>query len=105
MRHLAPLTALLAGLLLAPAASHAGEPAAPEPAESAPFELERFYGFGITEHQLDAATEVVGWRISESWYVGQRDQRGAEDGLSLVWQGARQQVSVSVDEIRFVRRF
>lgn len=98
----AALLALLGLALVAPA--RAGEPGQ-EAATPAAFELERFYGLGITQHRLDGATEVTGWRISESWYLGQRDQRGAEDGLSLVWQGQRKQVSVSLDEIRFVRRF
>lgn len=111
----APSTAaarLRAALLLAVAGAALGstalraDEAAPR-AATAPvaFDLNRFYGLGITQHRLDGATDVVGWRISESWYLGQRDQRGAEDGLSLVWQGERKQVSLSLDEIRFVRRF
>lgn len=69
------------------------------------FELEQFYGLGIGQHRLDGATEVVGWRLTDSWYVGQREQRNAEDGLSLIWQGQHQQVSFSLDGIRLVRRF
>ena len=95
----------VAGVALGSAAARA-DGSAPEAAtSSAAFELDRFYGLGITQHHLDGATDVVGWRISESWYLGQRDQQGAEDGLSLVWQGERKQASVSIDEIRFVRRF
>ena len=95
----------VAGLGLGSAAVHA-DAATPADATAGPaFELDRFYGLGITQHRLDGATEVVGWRISESWYLGQRDQKGVEDGLSLVWQGERKQVSLSLDEIRFVRRF
>lgn len=94
-----------AGAALGPAAARA-DGTAPGAAETpTAFELDRFYGLGITEHRLDGATEVMGWRIGESWYLGQRDQQGAEDGLSLVWQGERKQVSLSIDEIRFVRRF
>ena len=67
--------------------------------------LARSYGLGVGAHRLDAATELYGWRLGGSWYVGQREQRGAEDGLSLVWQGDRDQVSFSLDGVRFVRRF
>ena len=67
--------------------------------------LARSYGFGVGAHRLDAATDLYGWRLGGSWYVGQREQRGAEDGLSLVWQGDRDQVSFSLDGVRFVRRF
>tara|TARA_Y100001933_G_scaffold262591_1_gene320658 strand:+ start:3056 stop:3388 length:333 start_codon:yes stop_codon:yes gene_type:complete len=67
--------------------------------------LARSYGFGAGAHRLDAATELYGWRLGGSWYVGQREQRGAEDGLSLIWQGDRDQVSFSLDGVRFVRRF
>jgi len=93
------------GLALGSAAAHADGAAPADAAAPAAFELDRFYGLGITEHRLDGATEVVGWRISESWYLGQRDEQDATDGLSLVWQGARKQVSLSLDEIRFVSRF
>lgn len=90
---------LLLSLALAAGAARAEEP------ESAAFQLDEFYALGIGQHRLDAGTEVVGWRISPSWYVGQREQKGAEDGLSLIWQGDQQQVSFSLDGIRIVRRF
>jgi len=95
----------LLGCLALAAPAHADGAAQSSAAAPSAFELERFYGLGITEQRLDGATAVVGWRISEAWDVGQRDQKNAEDGLSLVWQGERKQVSVSFDEIRFVRRF
>ncbi len=63
------------------------------------------YAMGISAHDLDSATQVIGWRLSDSWYLGARDEKDAEDGLSLVWRGERKQVSVSLEEIRFVRRF
>lgn len=124
MRNLALMTAVLLGAALAPAVARAdgavgaavadvsrataafahSAAAAPRSSDET-FRLDRFYGLGITEHRLDGRTAVVGWRLGQSWYVGQRDQQGAEDGLSLVWQGERKQVSLSLDEIRFVRRF
>ena len=86
------------------AVSLCGIASADEPAPD-DFELNDSYALGIVAHDLDPDTEVIGWRLSRSWYLGQRDQKGADDGFSLVWQGERQQVSVSLEEIRFVRRF
>jgi len=63
------------------------------------------YAMGISAHDLDSATQVIGWQLSDSWYLGARDEKGADDGLSLVWRGEREQVSLSLEEIRFVRRF
>ncbi|MDZ7668628.1 MAG: hypothetical protein U5Q16_04130 [Gammaproteobacteria bacterium] len=63
------------------------------------------YAMGISAHDLDSATQVIGWRLSDSWYIGARDEKGADDGLSLVWRGERKQMSLSLEEIRFVRRF
>lgn len=91
------------GVALLALAAGAGV-AAEEPA-AADLDLGNVYAMGIAEYDLDPDTQVIGWRISNSWYLGQRDQKGAEDGLSLVWQGKRQQVSLSLEEIRFVRRF
>lgn len=99
MHRIASNVLLLSSLALAAGTAHAEEP------DSTAFQLDEFYALGIGQHRLDAGTEVVGWRISPSWYVGQREQKGAEDGLSLVWQGDQQQVSFSLDGIRIVRRF
>lgn len=98
MRTFAGPAALLA-ILAASAVAWADEPA------GEPFELDEFWGIGIGEHRLDGATEVVGWRLNASWYVGQREEKGAEDGLSLIWQGDNDQVSFSLDGVRYVRRF
>jgi len=68
-----------------------------------PFELRDRLALGIAEHRLDGQTEVTGWRLNRSWYLGYRDGDG--DGLSLVWQGRRQQLSISTEEVRFTRRF
>ena len=110
------LTAAAAALLCcgtavaaeAPAGVPAGTAAALEQRQDVATDdvsIARSYGFGVGAHRLDAATELYGWRLGGSWYVGQREQRGAEDGLSLVWQGDRDQVSFSLDGVRFVRRF
>lgn len=99
MHRILPLPALVLALNLAAAPVAAEEPAA------GAFDFDELYALGISEHRLDSGTQVVGWRLNSSWYVGQRDQKGGNDGLSLVWQGDREQVSFSLDEIRFVRRF
>lgn len=80
---------------------------ADEPAGSSAFAaaFADAYAMGISAHDLDSATQVIGWQLSDSWYMGARDEKGAEDGLSLVWRGERKQLSVSLEEIRFVRRF
>ena len=89
--------AIAAGLLLL------GVPAVAEPPEPSSFQLGETWAMGIVEHQLDDETEITGWRLNRSWYVGQQD--GADDGFSLVWQGRRDQVSISSDGLRFPRRF
>jgi hypothetical protein len=61
------------------------------------------YVWGVTEHSADDFTRMTGWRISNSLHVGY--QQGLDSGLSLLWQGERDQMSVSGDGIRFTRRF
>jgi len=89
---------LLGALALAwPAAQVLADP----PAQDR-FELQETFLLGIAEHELDADTEITGWRLNHSWYVGRRK---GEDEVSLVWQGRHEQVSISTDGIRFTRRF
>lgn len=90
--------------LTASAPALAEPPRSPAETLSAAVELREQLTLGIIEHQLDAGTELTGWRLNHSWYLGHRDGDG-EDGLSLVWQGQRRQVSISTEEIRFTRRF
>lgn len=87
---------------LAVAFGTAAVPALAEQDTSQSFELEEFYGLGIGEFDLDDDTEVLGWRLNRSWYFGREDR---QDTVSLVWQGKQDRVSISVDEIRFTRRF
>jgi hypothetical protein len=61
------------------------------------------YLWGVAEHSADDFTRMTGWRISKSLHVGY--QQGLESGLSLLWQGDRDQMSFSSDGIRFTRRF
>ena len=61
------------------------------------------YPLGIQDHDLDDFTEIIGWRINERWYFGRQD--GEDSGLTLVWQDAQDQMSLSKEGIRFTRRF
>lgn len=61
------------------------------------------YLWGVSEHSADSFTRMTGWRVSKSLHVGY--QQGLDSGLSLLWQGERDQMSVSSDGIRFTRRF
>jgi hypothetical protein len=61
------------------------------------------YRAGVDRHRLDGYTRVTGWRLSESWYFGR--QKGGIGGLALVWQGSRDQMTVSTEGLRLIRRF
>ena len=77
-------------------------PVRAEPPSVGGLELQETFLLGISEHRVDAHTEIQGWRLNRAWYVGR--QKG-DDSLSLVWQGTHQQVSISTHGIRFTRRF
>ena len=66
-------------------------------------ELTKAYALGVNRFDVDAHTEIIGWRISDSWYFGRQD--GLDSGLTLVWQQEENQVSVSKDGVRLTRRF
>jgi hypothetical protein len=86
------------GLLASP--TRANEP---EPAVSIPITLEFSKPLGIEHYRLDHKTKMTGWKLSPRWYLGR--QKGADSGLTLVWQRTKDQVSVSKDGLRFTRRF
>ncbi len=65
--------------------------------------LEPTYPSGIARYRLDHKTRVTGWRVAKGWFFGR--QRGADSGLTLVWQSKQDQLSFSKDGIRFTRRF
>lgn len=58
---------------------------------------------GVSRHNLDGFTRVTGWRLGNSWYFGK--QKGGVGGLALVWQGNRDQMSLSTKGFRLTRRF
>ncbi len=90
---------LLAGTLLGGAAY-----AVAEPEETPQFELQDTYVLGIVEHDLEQGTEVTGWRLNRSWFVGhQSEEQGDDAALALVWQGDRNRVSFSTEGIRVSR--
>lgn len=82
----------------------AADRAQAEPQDDAGLKLKELLALGIGEYRLDAGTDLTGWQLNGSWYFGHRDGDQA-DGLSLVWQGERQQVSISAEGIHFIRRF
>ena len=87
-------------------APHALPPQAPQlrPSEiTAAYRLPDVYALGVQDHDLDAFTEIIGWRINERWYFGRQD--GEDSGLTLVWQDEHDQMSLSKEGIRFTRRF
>ena len=76
---------------------------ADEPIQSDALAFGDGYPLSVEKYQLDHATQMTGWQIADSWYFGK--QKGADSGLTLVWQGDRKQVSVSKDGLRYTRRF
>ncbi|MEM7080723.1 MAG: hypothetical protein AAF513_19050 [Pseudomonadota bacterium] len=63
----------------------------------------RSYALGLERYQLDSHTEMLGWQLSDSVYLGRQD--GLDSGLTLVWQKQANQVSLSKDGLRLTRRF
>ena len=61
------------------------------------------YTLGINRFDLDEYTEILGWQLAESWYLGRQD--GLDSGLTLVWQQDSNQLSVSKDGVRLTKRF
>ncbi len=66
-------------------------------------QFEETFGFDISQYQLDDYTEMTGWRLSDRWYFGRHE--GADSGLGFVWQDDADQMSISTNGIRFIRRF
>ena len=97
MRH--PMPVLLLLCLASPVCADDGA----DPAASPAFEFIDAHRLGMGRHQLDDYTRVTGWQISRQWYFGQ--QRGKDSALGFVWQGDAEQMSISTDGIRFIRRF
>lgn len=99
---------LMAGLLLAQPAyasdrwNHSGS-AAHLGASVSEVELKKRYALGIGRFDLDAHTEIIGWRLNNAWYFGRQD--GMDSGLTLVWQQNLKQISLSKDGVRLTQRF
>ena len=66
-------------------------------------EITKSYALGLNRFDLDTETELIGWRISDSWYFGRQD--GLDSGLTFVYQQQENQLSVSKDGLRLTRRF
>jgi hypothetical protein len=69
----------------------------------ADLEIKKRYALGIGRFDLDAHTEIIGWRLNDAWYLGRQD--GLDSGLTLVWQSEVNQLSLSKDGVRLTRRF
>ncbi len=61
------------------------------------------FAWGVAEQSADDFTRMTGWRLTDSLHLGY--QQGLDSGLSLLWQGERDQMSFSTEGIRFTRRF
>ena len=68
-----------------------------------PVKIGKDYVLGINRFDLDGHTEILGWQLSDRFYLGRQD--GLDSGLTLVWQQAANQVSISKDGVRLTRRF
>lgn len=65
--------------------------------------VSKAYVLGINRFDLDEHTEILGWQLADSWYLGRQD--GLDSGLTLVWQQDANQFSLSKDGLRLTRRF
>ena len=65
--------------------------------------VKKRYALGIGRFDLDAHTEIIGWRLNRAWYFGRQD--GLDSGLTLVWQSNDNQISLSKDGVRLTHRF
>lgn len=72
-------------------------------ARAANLEIDEDYALGVGRFDLDEHTEIIGWQVSDSWFLGRQD--GLDSGLTLVWQKEANQVSLSKDGLRLTRRF
>ncbi len=84
--------------LLNPGADALGHPGA-----MSALPVGKSYVLGINRFDLDDHTEILGWQLSHSWYLGRQD--GLDSGLTLVWQQKENQFSLSKDGLRLTRRF
>lgn len=66
-------------------------------------QMKKSYALGIGRFDLDAHTEIIGWRLNQAWYFGRQD--GLDSGLTLVWQNRSNQISLSKEGVRLTRRF
>ncbi len=68
-----------------------------------PLDAGKTHALGIHRFALDGRNEVVGWKLSERWYLGR--QRGDDSGLALVWQHDQTRFSLTPDGVRVSRSF
>jgi hypothetical protein len=68
-----------------------------------PMEVSKSYALGVHRFQLDGGNQVLGWKLSDRWYLGR--QRGDDSGLALVWQHQRTRFALTRDGVRLTRNF
>ncbi len=94
------LTALSLAWAAAPAVADQQEPQRPRA-----FRLDETFVMGVVERKLDARSELIGWHLNGSWYLG-REHGDIDEAVALIWQGDHhEQFSISTDGLRFTQRF
>lgn len=66
-------------------------------------DIEQTRDFGLQRFQPDTHKQIVGWRLTDRWYLGRQQSR--DRGVTLVWQASTNQVSLSQEGVRLTRRF
>lgn len=112
-----PSFLILAAMMSMPSPVFAGEAASnvriqdrtgaePWPDEAEPaiqLHAERNSAFGLRRFQLDGGSRLVGWKLTDRWYLGR--QRGEGSTLALVWQKDHTRFSLAPDGVRLTRSF
>jgi hypothetical protein len=79
--------------------------AAPLPREETanPMRMDRPWVLGIRRFQMDGGPQLVGWKLSDHWYLGRQRSEGST--LALVWQKDRTRFSLAPDGVRVTKSF
>lgn len=98
---------IIAGSLMCTALPALAEPPeqARQPERQHDFQLDETFALGVVERRLDARSELIGWHLNGSWYLG-REHGDVDEAVALIWQGDHhEQFSISTEGVRFTRRF
>jgi hypothetical protein len=73
-------------------------------ANSMTLQMRKVRLLGINYHQLDDHTRLLGWQLKDGWFFGRSRAESSE--VALVWKkNSHDQLSLSKDGLRFLRRF